>query len=72
MNPFNPEDIKASERRLQFDAGWFLNPIYVNGNYPDIMIEKVAEKSRAQNFSKSRLPAFSEEEKRRINRMNQF
>ncbi|XP_061162617.1 lactase/phlorizin hydrolase-like, partial [Saccostrea echinata] len=72
LDPFNPDDIEASERRLQFDAGWFLNPIYVNGNYPDIMVQKVAEKSRAQNLSESRLPRFSEEEKQRINQTADF
>lgn len=67
-DPYKPEDIEASERKLQFDAGWFLNPIYINGDYPEVMKKKVAEKSAAQNFTSSRLPPFTEEEKRRINR----
>jgi lactase-phlorizin hydrolase len=69
LDPFNPDDIEALERRLQFDAGWFLNPIYVNGDYPEVMKQKVAEKSKAQNFTHSRLPPFSDDEKRRINRI---
>lgn len=69
MDPFNPDDIEASERRLQFNAGWFLNPIYINGDYPDVMAQKVEEKSKAQNFTTSRLPPFSNKEKQRINRM---
>lgn len=69
LDPFNPDDIEASERRLQFNAGWFLNPIYINGDYPDVMAQKVEEKSKAQNFTTSRLPPFSNKEKQRINRM---
>ena len=33
--------VEASETKLQFFAGWFANPIFVNGKYPDIMRQKV-------------------------------
>lgn len=72
LDPFNLTHIEASERKLQFDAGWYLNPIYVNGDYPEVMKQKVAEKSRKQNLTSSRLPPFSEEEKQRINRMHLY
>lgn len=59
-------DKDASERKMQFDLGVYAHPIYVNGDYPEIMKTKVAEKSRLQNLSKSRLPVFTEEEKQMI------
>ena len=35
--------IKAAETKQQFQTGWFANPIFVNGKYPDIMREKVKQ-----------------------------
>lgn len=31
------EDHLASERSLSFSAGWFSNPVYINGDYPSTM-----------------------------------
>ena len=33
--------IEAAETKQQFQTGWFANPIFVNGKYPDIMRERV-------------------------------
>ena len=33
--------IEAAEIKQQFQTGWFANPIFVNGKYPDIMRQKV-------------------------------
>ena len=33
--------VEASEIRAQFDMGWFANPIFINGKYPEIMRQKV-------------------------------
>lgn len=47
MNWFEPlnytdsNHVEASETKLQFYAGWFANPIYINGKYPNIMRQKV-------------------------------
>ncbi|KAK2708292.1 hypothetical protein QYM36_014034 [Artemia franciscana] len=63
-----PEDdsqpnIDAAERNIQFDLGWFANPIFSeNGDYPQIMKEKIAEKSQLQGYEKSRLPEFTQQE----------
>ncbi|GAB4835340.1 Beta-glucosidase 42 [Ancistrocladus abbreviatus] len=46
------EDVSAAARRLDFQLGWFLNPIYY-GDYPEVMRERLGE----------RLPHFSQEEK---------
>ena len=51
---------------MQFNLGVYAHPIYVNGDYPEIMKTKVAEKSASQNYSKSRLPVFTETEKKMI------
>lgn len=52
----------AAERALQFKLGWFANPIYGNGDYPAVMRQYVARKSREENRTVSRLPVFSPEE----------
>ena len=35
--------IEAAETKQQFQTGWFANPIFVNGKYPDIMRERVKQ-----------------------------
>ena len=68
MNWFEPaifndsSHVEASETKNQFEGGWFANPIFVNGKYPDIMRQKIDAKSEAQGFTESRLPHFTEEE----------
>ena len=43
MNWFEPLDftnqshIQGAEVKMQFFAGWFANPILVNGDYPSVM-----------------------------------
>jgi lactase-phlorizin hydrolase len=37
------EDENAAERELQFYFGWFAHPIFKNGDYPTVMIERVRE-----------------------------
>ncbi|XP_077982467.1 lactase-like protein [Glandiceps talaboti] len=57
------EDREAVNTYLQFMLGWFAHPIFINGDYPEIMKERVLHKSLAQGLTSSRLPAFSKEEK---------
>ena len=47
-DPNNDDDNDASETNLQFNLGWFLHPIAVDGNYPSIMRDKIGAKSEAQ------------------------
>ncbi|XP_030752209.1 myrosinase 1-like [Sitophilus oryzae] len=56
------EDKIASERQLLFNYGWFADPI-VFGDYPDLMRQRVDERSKLQNLTESRLPTFTDEEK---------
>ncbi|KAJ8973914.1 hypothetical protein NQ317_000459 [Molorchus minor] len=55
------EDVEAADRRLQFNFGIFGNPIY-NGNWPQVVIDRVGFRSENENFTESRLPAFTDEE----------
>ena len=49
-DPENIEDIKASERYLQFNFGWFAHPILKDGKYPSEMREKIDDKSKKQGI----------------------
>ncbi|XP_048237315.1 uncharacterized protein LOC124113782 [Haliotis rufescens] len=65
-DPMNPSDIEASEWAVQMFLGWFAHPVYVNGDYPKVMKNRIASVSRAQGLNESRLPEFTEEQKNRI------
>ncbi|KAJ8936637.1 hypothetical protein NQ314_012253 [Rhamnusium bicolor] len=55
------DDMEAAERRLQFTFGLYANPIF-NGNWPQVVIDRIKLRSEKENFSKSRLPEFTVEE----------
>lgn len=57
------EDIKAADRGMQWFLGWMAHPVFVNGDYPEIMKERILEKNKAQGLT-SRLPSFTSEQKR--------
>uniref|UniRef100_A0A3P8S8X5 Lactase n=1 Tax=Amphiprion percula TaxID=161767 RepID=A0A3P8S8X5_AMPPE len=59
-------EVRAADRALQFQLGWFAHPIFKNGDYPDAMKWQVGNKSELQDLSESRLPSFTEEEKNYI------
>jgi lactase-phlorizin hydrolase len=59
-------DIEAAERFNQFGLGWFANPIYGNGDYPDVMKWQIGNKSLEQGLKHSRLPEFTDKEKQMI------
>ena len=61
-DPNNAAHVEASETKLQFDIGWFAKPILLDGQYPEVMREKVDAKSEANGRSESRLPTFTEEQ----------
>ncbi|KAG9403872.1 hypothetical protein AC1031_005366 [Aphanomyces cochlioides] len=42
LDPSRREDREAAERKLQFNIGWYLNPI-VHGDYPDIMKKRAGK-----------------------------
>lgn len=54
---------EAQERALQFQLGYYAHPIFhPNGNYPQVMIDRIASRSAAEGFSHSRMPSFTSEE----------
>ncbi|XP_071110740.1 lactase/phlorizin hydrolase-like [Haliotis cracherodii] len=71
-DPLNPAHIEASEWAVHMYLGWFANPIYGNGDYPDVMKRRIAAVSAAQGLNQSRLPAFTEDQKAFINGTSDF
>ncbi|XP_023028515.2 myrosinase 1 [Leptinotarsa decemlineata] len=59
------EDKMAAEVQKQFMMGWFANPIY-NGDYPEVMKERIRERSLLQGKHNCRLPSFSREEREMV------
>ncbi|KAL1512858.1 hypothetical protein ABEB36_002371 [Hypothenemus hampei] len=64
-------DSDARERLLQFQLGWWANPVF-NGNWPQIMIDRIANRSSREGFARSRLPQFTQEEIDYINGTHDF
>jgi len=46
--------------------GWFAHPVFVNGDYPELLKERVKRKSKEQGLQQSRLPTLTEEEQQLI------
>ncbi|XP_023246701.1 myrosinase 1-like [Copidosoma floridanum] len=62
MGSFSKDDndIVSDDLAFEFECGWQAHPVFSeSGDYPEIMKKKVAERSRAQGYEKSRLPTFS-------------
>jgi beta-glucosidase/6-phospho-beta-glucosidase/beta-galactosidase len=55
-DPNNPKDVAAAQRSLIFNLNWFGNPIFVNGDYPDLMKQIVG----------ARLPQFTDDQKQML------
>ncbi|XP_046546593.1 lactase-phlorizin hydrolase-like [Haliotis rubra] len=61
-DPLSLGDIQASERGMLFALGWFSDPIFGDGDYPEYMKNIIRDLSRAENRTTSRLPVFTPEE----------
>lgn len=71
-NPFSPADVKAADTATQFQYGWFAHPVFINGDYPEVMKWKIGNKSKEQDLTESRLPVFTENEKLNIRGSSDF
>ncbi|XP_065170307.1 myrosinase 1-like [Atheta coriaria] len=65
------DDLKAAERYRQFMIGKWGHPIYI-GDFPSVMKEYVANASRAQGLTTSKLPVFTEKEVNLIRGTNDY
>ncbi|KAL1513064.1 hypothetical protein ABEB36_002540 [Hypothenemus hampei] len=54
-------DAEAAEWEFEFNLGWYANPVYL-GDWPQIMIDRVGNRSKAEGLSQSRLPPWSKDE----------
>ncbi|KAM3857405.1 cytosolic beta-glucosidase [Diretmus argenteus] len=63
LNPASTEDVTATERYLAFTLGWFAWPVFVTGDYPEIMRSAIDGQSEKLGYNGgSRLPSFSKDE----------
>jgi len=60
----SPDDVEAAERGQQMKVGWFSNPIFGNGDYPDVMKTQLVKVAKMLGLDQCPLPQFTEEEKR--------
>ncbi|XP_043929599.1 lactase-phlorizin hydrolase [Protopterus annectens] len=72
VSPNNPEDVKAAERYMQFMLGWFAHPIFINGDYPEILKTQIKKKNQECGITVAELPEFTEEEKGKIKKTADF
>ncbi|XP_018565414.1 myrosinase 1-like [Anoplophora glabripennis] len=69
--PASINDAAAAERRNPLDFGLYANPIY-KGNWPKAVIDRVDYRSVKENFTKSRLPKFTDNELDYVNGTSDF
>ncbi|CAJ1086320.1 cytosolic beta-glucosidase isoform X1 [Xyrichtys novacula] len=63
LNTHCKEDVAATERYLAFTLGWFTWPVFVTGDYPEIMRSAIEAQSKKLGFNGGpRLPSFSKDE----------
>uniref|UniRef100_A0A4W5R6L1 Glucosidase, beta, acid 3 (gene/pseudogene) n=1 Tax=Hucho hucho TaxID=62062 RepID=A0A4W5R6L1_9TELE len=63
LDPASPDDTAATERYLAFTLGWFAWPLFVTGDYPEVMRSSIEVRSKELGYQEgSRLPRFSKDE----------
>ncbi|XP_069681392.1 myrosinase 1-like [Periplaneta americana] len=60
------KDKEAADRMNIIGLGWFAEPIFGNGDFPEVMKKRVKDSSTKQGFPWSRLPEFSPEERQLV------
>lgn len=57
---------EATKRAINFHLDFFAKPIFIDGDYPDVVKSQVTPMSKKQDDPSSRLPGSTEEEKKMI------
>ncbi|CAH2988918.1 unnamed protein product [Chilo suppressalis] len=71
--PESEEQVEAANEAMHFGIGQYAHPIFAKeGDFPQIMKEKVSAKSAAQGYYRSRLVEFTEEEVNMIRGSSDF
>ncbi|XP_043285797.1 myrosinase 1-like [Venturia canescens] len=61
--PKHVEDTVTPEVSYSFNCGWAVDPIFSkNGDYPEVMKERIGENSKLEGYPRSRLPVFTQDE----------
>lgn len=61
--PIYANDTESADISFQYECGWVGHTIFTDeGDYPAVMKERIAENSKLEGYSKSRLPEFTKEE----------
>lgn len=62
--PYNSTmDPSVVEKAMLFDLGRFAHPVFLNGEYPEVMVQQIGDKSKAEGRPWSRLPEFTPAQK---------
>ncbi|XP_016806892.1 cytosolic beta-glucosidase isoform X5 [Pan troglodytes] len=65
-DPNSVSDQEAAKRAITFHLDLFAKPIFIDGDYPEVVKSQIASMSQKQGYPSSRLPEFTEEEKKMI------
>ncbi|XP_069868544.1 cytosolic beta-glucosidase isoform X1 [Dipodomys merriami] len=69
LEPADPNSVPdqgAVKRAISFQLDFFAKPIFIDGDYPKLVKSQIASMSKKQGYPSSRLPKFTEEEKKMI------
>ncbi|XP_055981586.1 cytosolic beta-glucosidase [Sorex fumeus] len=71
-DPNSASDQEAAKRVMAFHLDLFAKPIFTDGDYPEGVKSQIAAMSTKQGYASSRLPEFTEEEKKMIKGTGDF
>lgn len=64
-----PEEYR---RAMQYRLGWFADPLFGEGGYPQVMVDEIGNRSVVEGRPFSRFPSMSEEQKKFIKGTSDF